>query len=501
MPSASLRFLDSPEAAKALVRRLTAGQDVDSFSAHMGVLASPYRKQLLPLMEQRLVAADQPVWERYLDTLAQLAELVATGEPMPPYPKDAAGQKAWQEESKRRADVREQRQNEYAARLIASLPAKQPQARAVSLNTLLNFGTRNGPEQPWLRSVAASLVADFRSLPVMTQSMLLEYRWNTLKGPAILPVLRDLVENPPRPRFDPPIESVALRRLYELSPDEGRKIILDEIRQPTKHLPFSTLAMLPDPALPELNDVLAERSDSLLILRYATGDIVTRVEKAYLERNAEIQKQNLPYCVGPLLFYFLKYDPPFGERLLRKEFARPAAAPACYDMGFQFLQFGRWAYSPALERLAIESLTSPKVPVKRGAAEVLGKYGTAAAEKPLWDTMEYFRSWWKGREPGVEGEDRRRVDAVRTRPANSAGTGGRVGAPGTGTQAPAGSVQQRVVPDGGYEMDQPREAAGEHRDLSRKAMRSAIRWGNTAQTPGSGCAGNCCNTRRRLRSE
>ena len=38
------------------------------------------------------------------------------------------------------------------------------------------------------------------------------------------------------------------------------------------------------------------------------------------------------------------------------------------------------------------------MPVKRGAAEVLGKYGTIAAEKPLWDTLEYFRSYWKGRE-------------------------------------------------------------------------------------------------------
>lgn len=393
-----LRFLDSPDAADALVRRLTEGQGVDSFSAYMGVLGSPYRKQLLPLMEQRLVAAGQPVWERYLDSLAQLAELVASSGPLPPYPKDAAGQKTWQEESKRRSDVRERKRSEYAARLIASLPAKEPQARAVSLNTLLNFGTRNGPEQPWLRTVVQSLIADFRSLPVMSQSMLLEYRWSALKGPAILPMLRDLVANPPPRQFDPSIQSVALRRLYELSPGEGRKIILDEIRRPTKNLPFSTLAMLPDPALPEFDDVLAERFDPLLILRYATGDIVKRVESAYLARNAEIEKQNLPTCAGPLAFYFLKYDPPFGERLLRGDFAKPAAVPACYDVGFQFHQFGRWAYSPALERLAIESLTSPKVPVKRGAAEVLGKYGTAAAQKPLWDTTEYFRSWWKGRE-------------------------------------------------------------------------------------------------------
>jgi len=393
-----LRFLDSPEAAQELVRRLPAAQDVDSFSAHMGVLGSPYRKQLLPLMEQRLVAADQPVWERYLDTLADLAELVSSGGTMPPYPKDASGQKAWQDESKRRADVREQKLKQYAERLIASLPAKQSEARAVSLNTLLSLATRSGAEPPWLRSVVASLIANFRSLPAMTQSMLLQYRWGALKGPAILPVLRDLIANPPQQRFDPPIQGVALRRLYEVSPSEGRKIILDEIRQPTKNIPFSTLAMLPDTALPELNDVLADRSDTLLILRYATGSIVKRVEGEYLARNAEIEKQNLPTCVGPLAFYFLKYDPPFGERVLRQDFAKPAAPPACYDTGFQFRQFGRLAYSPALERLSIESLTFPNVRVKRGAAELLGKYGTAAAEKPLWDAMEYFRSWWKGRE-------------------------------------------------------------------------------------------------------
>ncbi len=396
----ALRFLDSPEAAEELVRRLTGDQGVDSFQAYLGVLESPYRKRLLTLMEQRLVAADQPVWDQYLDTLAQLVELL-TEKPMPPYPKDAAGQKAWQEESKRRADARERKRDEYAARLIASLPAKQPPARAVSLNTLLGFA-RNGPQPPWLPSVVASLIANFRSLPVMTQSTLLEYQWSTLKGPAILPLLRDLVANPPRQQFDPRVEAVALRRLYELSPGESRKIILDEIRKPTKRIPFPTLAILTDAALPELNDVLAERFDPLLILRYATGDIVKRLESAYLARDAEIKKRNLPACSGPLAFYFLKYDPPFGERLLREDFAKPNAVPACYDIGFQFNQLGRWAYSPALERLAIESLTSPNVAVKRGAAEVLGKYGAAAAEKPLWDATEYFHSWWKGREEGLK---------------------------------------------------------------------------------------------------
>lgn len=103
-----------------------------------------------------------------------------------------------------------------------------------------------------------------------------------------------------------------------------------------------------------------------------------------------------------MALYFLKYDPAVGEKLLRADFAKTGLPPACYDLGFQFVSLGRWAYSPALERLAIVSLTSDKVPVKRGAAELLGKYGRADAEKPLWDAMEYFRSWWKDREDQLD---------------------------------------------------------------------------------------------------
>jgi hypothetical protein len=140
----------------------------------------------------------------------------------------------------------------------------------------------------------------------------------------------------------------------------------------------------------------------MLILRYATGDIVQRVEKADARRNEESDRQKLPHCGGPLTYYFLKYDPAYGERELRNQMAQPNGAPVCYDIGFQFLALDRNAYSPALERLAIEFLPSPKVPVKRGAAEVLGKYGSPAAQKPLWETLEYFRSWWKGREQQLE---------------------------------------------------------------------------------------------------
>jgi hypothetical protein len=271
----------------------------------MSVLASPYRKELLPLMEQRLVAPDQAISEVYLDTLVQLRETVASSPDRSPSP-------------------------DYVTRLGWHSPGKKPVARAESAHTLLNIALRDGRSQPaWLPLVLRSLIADFRSLPIFAQTMLLEIRWTVLESPAMLPVLRDLV--------DPRIRSIALRRLYEMSPEEGRKIILAEIAKPEgSDIPFSTLAMLPDASLPDMDEVLAAKFDPLLIVRYATGSVVERIKGKFERTTADLRRQDVPSCLGPIAFYFLKHDPPYGERLLREQFEAETAAPYCYDIGAQF---------------------------------------------------------------------------------------------------------------------------------------------------------------------
>ena len=395
--SRTLRFLESPEAAIELARHLGPGDDVDAGSLHVGVLGSPYHKELLPVLEARLIARDQPVWDRYLDTLARLSVLVASVGP--------TGYEALR-----------QRRKEYEARLIAALPAKELEARVICVTTLFDAARRDGrTDAPWLPAVAASIVADFRLLPPRTQLNLIAGRWNIIGSPAMLPILREIYARPPQPQGSPidnpwELRDIAVQRIFQLAPEEGRRIILSQIAQPDTYLSISILSMLPDGSLPELNDALASRLEAgqhvdSLILRYATGDVVQRVEQAYLKRNADYDRQKLPHCGGPLAYYFLKYDPEFGERELRRDVDQPSAVPACYDIGFQFTALDRNAYSPALEHLAIDFLASPKVPVKRGAAEVLGKYGSPAAEKPLWDTLEYFHSWWKGREQELKRQD------------------------------------------------------------------------------------------------
>lgn len=397
----ALRFLNTVESGTALARRLPEDNSIDAFAMHCGILDSSHRVQLLPVMERLLVAPGQAISERFLGTLAQLAVLVESGGAMPPYPSDAAAQQAWQAESRRRVALVAEKRDHFAATLVKSLPDKEPAARTLTRNGLLGVAEATGSRPSWLAGIVESLIADFRALPGRMQSSLLDSRWRLLRDRNVLPLLNALYENPPEPPVGfTPINELVLKRLYELDPKRGRGLILEELhRIDGPRAGDRTLMMLPDETLPELNDVFVAqiaRGGSLparLITRYATGAIVKEVEAGYLAFNAGLDRQNLPHCPFPLVFYFLKFDPEFGERELRKGFT----AGQCYDIERELDGLGAHAMSPALERLAIEHLTSPIVPIKKSAAEVLGRYGSPAARKPLWETMEYFRSWWKDR--------------------------------------------------------------------------------------------------------
>ncbi len=99
-----------------------------------------------------------------------------------------------------------------------------------------------------------------------------------------------------------------------------------------------------------------------------------------------------------MLFYILHHDPAFAEREFHRIFSTKPAYFGCWSAALQARELGSYAMSPALERLAIENLSSGVVVIKDGFAQLLGRYGSSAAKQPLWDTMVYFRSWWKGHE-------------------------------------------------------------------------------------------------------
>jgi hypothetical protein len=381
----TLRFLNTIESAGELARRMDNGSGVTVRDLE----DTSHPTQALAILEHRLVAPEEAIDQNFLRDLAEIAALAGNGELT-------------------------SAENGYITRLVAALPAKRPHARAACEFGLLNAAYQTWPRPDWTGRIAGALIADFHELWSEQQTQVLMSSVPDLQIPAMLPILREVYATLRGPRADQ--ADAALRRIYEIAPDEGRRLILEEIRSHRHHIPFSTLAMLPDASLPELDDALSagyesrlENSDRL-ILRYATGAIVDRVKRTYQARG---QGAGPGIWVGPLVYYFLKYDPAFGETELRRSLNTPGGPPAQYDLGFQFLTYGAWAMSPALEHLAIGLLSSSSVPLKRGTAELLGKYGSPFARDPLWHTMEFFRSWWKGREAELEqppGEEGRRFE-------------------------------------------------------------------------------------------
>ncbi len=391
----TLRFLNTVASGTALAKRLPE----DYGLSHFGILDSDHRAALLSIMVKMLDEPGQAISERFLTTLAQLAELVASGGVVGPYPQSESARQQWQTESTRRAAVFAERRDHFVSVLVRSLPKKTPLARARTSDGLLGVAESAAVPPPWLQDIVGSLIADFRALPAHLQSNLLGGRFRLLRSSNILPLLNDLARNPPL--GNPSIYSLVVRRIYDLEPETGRELILAELRRPDgSRVDNDTLMMLPDENFSELDAVFAAqvaRGGSLraqLITRYATGAIVKEVEAGYLAFHAELDRQKLPHCPFPLVYYFLKFDPEFGERELRKDIA----TGPCYDMGTAFESLGSHAMSPALERLAIEHLTSGTVAVKRGAATVLGRAGSPESQQSLWETMAYFRSWWKDRE-------------------------------------------------------------------------------------------------------
>jgi hypothetical protein len=428
-----VRSLETPEAAEAMARRLANGRLTPDRAFRWTVLGSPYRDRLLPLLSELFEDPGEPVTPWLIETLAELSVLSESDGPMPPFPQDGddSAQKKWRAESQKRWDAQRRRSDELHARLAARVGQKAPAARAISLNTLITLSTF-GPGQslpPWHASAVARLAENFRDLPVLLQRDMLLSEWDRIGGTALIPVLRSLYENPPEEANAGEVQDLALRRLYQVAHGEGRKLILEQLRKPTKRVEWTTLASLNDTTLPELNDAIAARLEGgeyvdRIIVRYADEQVLDRVKAAYEKRQAEFAQRSEPPCLSPLHFYFLRVDADYGERELRRVL-NSRGPGRCLDLASPFHDLGRYAMSPALEKVAIEYLNDSVVVNKNGAAEILGKYGSAAAEKPLWSVMEFFHEWWKGKEELLEepvGEESRQLEAtLRTALARAGG--------------------------------------------------------------------------------
>ena len=262
--------------------------------------------------------------------------------------------------------------------------------------TLLPLGS------PALGKLRDEVAAHFQELSLAEQQEMLDFRWEKIASPSMLPVLRRIYEHPSSDQGRPSLTELALRRIYELSPREGRNLILKEIASGHPRAGADVLGLLQEKELPELDGELAENLENSvgsnqleiflrLIARYASPAIFPRVEAATEDRIGDMP------CAAEwaLLDYTFRADPDSAVRLLEKALDSRQYTK-CYTMDLS--EVAKAHMNPQVERVALARLNDPDPEVAASAAATLGRYGTAAAEQALWQRFQKWHSTWQGRE-------------------------------------------------------------------------------------------------------
>jgi len=406
-----LRFLGTPEAERAILNRYATLSQFDFWNSRvyyegrLGLFGSGHRDVVAQAMQAKIDDPDFPIAEYFLYDLAQLQTLIAYSEPMPPYPQaDPAKAVIWRKTVAARQAAQQAFLQAARAHLQQVIGAKRGLAHARSLMTLAEPYSASRESRQRRQAVAADLVAAFDELPSDQQSALLQdTAWPEIRTPRLLPAIRRLYESPTATESTYTAEEqrgLALRRLLDLVPVEGRHLLLTEIQRPHLRLPVEILMALPDTRLPQLDSALVtnlenDRDDNeigkiaVLIQRYASSSIVDRVRAVY-----ETSPGRWACAIqAPLLAYLLRADPGYGAAAVRKALAARQET-GCYRTLLSDIAAPSGAASPylppALQTIAIEALDDPDPAVRSDAAKTLGAHGSPAAEAVLW---QHLRKW------------------------------------------------------------------------------------------------------------
>lgn len=381
----ALRFLGTKETVPELVRRYDAEDQECAFEFYAGLVSSPHKDLVIETMAGRLVAPDQAVSSQWLNLLVSLGS--------PPWlAPDSYNEEQAKAYWQRYLEIRSRLETKYAEKLAKAVALKVGKARAISLNTLL--GLR------WDKTKLPDVSTFFSELPLQDQRRLLDSDWKQISSASLLPTLRRtyLPHDAGKTEDDyekKELSTLALQRIYELAPEEGRRLILAELKRPSPRVGLSALTLLPDETLPELDQVFmgnferGEQSEvqGALIERYGSSGLYSRVSALLADQAGKMAcfEQN------HLLAYCLRIDGAGGEALIRQAL-NTRERTHCYPGVLN--QVAELHFSPEVEKLALEVLNDSNLEIVISAVNVLGKYGSSEAEAPLWKKFEQWSQTW-----------------------------------------------------------------------------------------------------------
>jgi hypothetical protein len=390
----TLRYLGSAEATKELARRLRGDDSTTDFMCMFGLVGSPYHELALNEMRRLLTAPEHPVSSTFIFALKALMRNA-----------EQPQEKLREEEEKNR----EMLQSE----LLSAVSQKRGKALALTLGTVLEtVSYEKGKPNPLSAQLVSQIAAIFDQLPEEKQREILEYRWEMIKGPLFLPVLRKYalryrdvpVSNEVNAYNSLHLSGAALVHWYELAPQEARPVIIQEMLRPKPRYKANILGILPDKTLPEVEQTLAEHfvktddadaAENLasLIERYATDSVLPQllpvVDKNVGRWACAIQ--------APILAYMLRVNADIARpRIEAAIAARGPEYSGCYRT--LLTDLSAMQQDPVLEEMASSSLETEDTELAANAATYLRWYGSPAAEELLWKRLLLWNEKWRGRE-------------------------------------------------------------------------------------------------------
>lgn len=403
-----LRFLDVPAAWRASLALLPAEENI----LLRGLAATREPGRICELMQAAVPAPSQAVSRYYLYALAQTcarASLPAA----PPYVPPPTGQKPPEPTAEQQQYWRQHREYEQDltgkanAALAASISRKQGTAKEIAFQTLMEYVQQilaNEPRQllpAWIPAVKEEFAKSYARIEGWRQRQLLGLYASTLRSPDMVPLLESVLDTwKPGDYYEAARE--ALQNLYAIDPARAQARIVAELVKPRTWLDSPQLELLPASAAritdDSLIDALAAAQSAggwavglrmAALAKYASPKALPRIKTIY-----ESQGDS---CQPELMAYFVRVDPAYADGVFHSHpWDMHGAPPRCTVRYFE--RTPQIAMGPVLERYMTAYLMHSDVPLKKTAAQSLGRFGSPSAVGPLWDAFRYFHEYWKGKQ-------------------------------------------------------------------------------------------------------
>ncbi len=299
-------------------------------------------------------------------------------------------------------------QDSYVVELAAGLAKRTGKSQSTTAMTILT----HLPKDPQMaaalmREARRLLLIQFENLHPFDQEYLLSYYWEQLRDPALVPVLKRMLNN--HGSAEKNMHGAALKRLLEIAPEEAREFVLAEIRDPKSLVDFEILRSLSDSTLPEADLPLLQQ-----IRRLASSRV--NFDRVYLKHKASLaarfategiyqdlmeiyRSTQLPLEVrAGFLAYFARYHEPEALPLIEEALANIEPGQDSNLLP----DLTRLYYSDGVDSLLRKRLESDEPQKVSLAAYLISLHGSAADAKVIEARLERWRKEWGDRRVEAE---------------------------------------------------------------------------------------------------